>query len=275
MSIRFVSLRTLAVLSLTVPATAASAHGGNCTDVALRFTMYESATLMNLDGTVVNDLSGNPVKIPSAIVGDSGGNVYSTGASIKYCSGTYDAVLNLLVGRRKVTLKLPSPITGTGGTSLTPPAGNYTDNGVVNVRNIICHGCTYPGQPFVTRGGVEMISMYNGSEYNLRFLPIATSISSLQFAPDLDNDATKVNTANSPYPTSLVYVAPQRYDCVTSYPSWIVRGTLVNQISQPNYVQAGTLVNMGKNSFGTTNVGQFSTPFEYRIETLSCAVRPY
>jgi hypothetical protein len=112
--------------------------------------------------------------------------------------------------------------------------------------------------------------MYNRSEYNLRFA--GPNMSTLQFAPDLDNDSTWVNSATG---TSLLYVAPQPYDCVTSYPSWIVRGTLVNQASQPNYVQVGTLVDMGKNGAGATNVGQFSTPFEYRIETLSCAVKPY
>ncbi len=266
MSIRFVSLLSIAVLSLAVSAAAGSAHGGSCTDVLLRFTMHESATLMNLDGTVVTDSSGNPVTVPSAVVGDSSGDVYTTGASIK--CGTNDAVLNLLVGSRQLTLKLPSPING--GSSLTPPPGAYTDNGVANVRNIICQGCASPGQPFVTRGGVQMNSMYNRSEYNLRFA--GPNMSTLQFAPDLDNDSTWVNSATG---TSLLYVAPQPYDCVTSYPSWIVRGTLVNQASQPNYVQVGTLIDMGKNGSGTTNAGQFSTPFEYRIETLSCAVKPY
>ena len=272
---RFASSLPIAILSLAFSASAGAAHGGNCTDVPLRFTLHESATLMNLDGTVVTDSSGAPVTVPSAVVGDSGGDVYTTGASIKYCSGTYDAVLNLLVSKRKFTLILPQPISGTGANSLTPPPANYTVNGVVNVRNIICQGCPNPAQPFVTRGGVELSAMYNGSGYGLRFLPIVTSISPLQFAPDLDNDSTKVNTANSPYPTSLVYVAPQPYDCVTSYPSWIVRGTLVNQTSQPNYVQVGTLVDTGKNGSDTTSVGQFSAPFEYRIETLSCAAKPY
>ena len=118
-----------------------------------------------------------------------------------------------------------------------------------------------------------MNSMYNKSEYNLRFA--GPNVSTLPFAPDLDNDSSRVNTANSPSPTSLVYVAPQPYDCVTSYPAWIVRGTLVNQTTQPNYLQVGTLVDAGKNGIDIASAGQFSMPFEYRIETLSCAVRPY
>lgn len=257
MSIRFT------LLSLALAATATAGHAGSCTAIPVKFTFLETATLMDLNGNVVTDSIGNPVKVPSAVVGDSSGDVYTTNASIR--CGTYDAVLNLLVGSRKLTLKLPAPING--GNSLTPPPGNYTDNGVANVRNITCQGCLTPGLPFVTRAGVQMNSMYNGSEYNLRFA--GPNIFTLPFAPDLDNDSTWVASA---YGTSLVYVAPQPYDCNTSYPSWVVRGTLVNQSS---YVQAGTLIDMGKNGTGTTNVGLFSTPFEYKIETLSCAVKPY
>jgi hypothetical protein len=42
----------------------------------------------------------------------------------KVSSGTYDAVLNLLVGKRKLPVILPSPMTGSGANSFTlPPAG--------------------------------------------------------------------------------------------------------------------------------------------------------
>lgn len=243
MSIRF------AVFSLALAAFASTSYAGTCSDISVRFTFHETATLMDVNGNVVTDPTGNPATVASAVVGDSGGDVYTTSASIK--CGTQDAVLNLLTGSRKLTLKLPVPVTG--GNSLTPPPANYTDNGVANVRNITCQGCANPGQPFVTRAGVQMNSMYGGSEYNLRFAGVA-NITTLQFAPDLDNDGTWVSSANSPYPSSLVYVAPQPYDCVTSYPSWIVRGTLINQASQPNYVQLGTLIDMGKNGVWSKNV---------------------
>ena len=256
----------LAVLSLALAVTASAAHGSTCTAIPVRFTFHETATLMDLSGNVVKDSGGNPVTTPSAVVGDGSGDVYTTNASIR--CGTYDAVLNLITGSRKLTLKLPAPLSGTGGSSLTPPPGNYTVNGVVNVRNVTCQGCANPGQPFVTRAGVQMNSMYNGEEYNLRFAGPNIS-TTLPLAQDFDNDSTWIASA---YGTSLVYVAPQPYNCVSSYPSWVVRGTLVNQ---SNNLQAATLIDMGKNGGGTTNVGQFSIPFEYRIETLSCAVKPY
>jgi len=152
-------------------------------------------------------------------------------------------------------------------TNQTPPAGTYTDNGVVNVHNITCIGCSSPGQPFVTKGGVQMNGMFNGNQYNLHYLP-TQNISSLQFAPDFDNDG---NGANFPNPTSLVMVFPQPYSCAQGiYPSWIVRGTLQNQVSQPRYLQVATLVDFGKNPKTFTNVGQFSVPFEYQIQSLSC-----
>ena len=249
----------ISIAAVAIPA----ARGGGCADIPLRFTLHETAPLMNLDGTAVLDASGNPITVGSAVVGD-GNDVY-TAASIK--CGTQDAVLNVLIGKRKITVRLPDPIPGSGITNQTPPAGTYTDNGVVNVRNITCSGCSSPGQPFVTKGGVQMNGMFNGSQYNLHYLP-TQNITSLPFAPDYDNDG---NGANFPNPTSLVMVFPQPYNCVQGiYPSWIVRGTLQNQVSPPSYLQVATLVDFGKNVKNLTNVGQFSVPFEYQIESLSC-----
>jgi hypothetical protein len=266
---RFSSVITIATV---LCAAATAAHGGKCTDVPLRFTVHETATLMNLDGTVVTDSSGNPVTVPSAIVGD-GNDVY-TNASIQFCSGTYDAVLNLINGSRKVSAILPAPIANSGTNSQTPPSGKYTVNGVLNVRNIVCNGCANPGQPFVARSGAELDSMYGGAEYNLRYFP-AVNISTLPFAPDLDNDGARVGNANSPNASSLAIVLPQPYNCATGvYPSWIVRGTLQNSLSQPAYLQVGTLADLGKNGSGNTIVGQFSMPFEYQIQALSC-FHPY
>jgi len=248
-----------------------SAHAGKCTDIPLRYTLHETATLMNLDGTGVTDSSGNPVTVPSAIVGD-GSDVYTS--SILICSGTNDAVVNLINGSRKFTAILPSAIPNSGANSQTPPPGRYTVNGVLNVRNIICSGCVNPGQPFVTRAGAELDSMYSASEYNLRFFPVV-NVSTLPFAPDLDNDGTRVNESNSPNSTSIALVLPQPYNCSTGvYPSWIVRGTLQNSLSQPSYLQVGTLANLGKTGMSDTLVGQFSMPFEYQIQALSC-FHPY
>jgi hypothetical protein len=116
--------------------------------------------------------------------------------------------------------------------------------------------------------------MFGGAEYNLRFFPVV-NISTLPFAPDLDNDGNRVSNANTPNASSLALVLPQPYDCATGvYPSWIVRGTLQNSLTQLAYLQAGTLVDLGKNGLGNTAVGQFSMPFEYQIQALSC-FHPY
>ena len=52
---RLASSLPIAILSLAFSGSAGAAHGGNCTDVPLRFTLHESAVVMNLDGTVVAD----------------------------------------------------------------------------------------------------------------------------------------------------------------------------------------------------------------------------
>src|SRR6185369_8475361 len=98
--------------------------------------------------------------------------------------------------------------------SQTPPPGKYTVNGVINVRNVICIGCSSPGHPFVTRSGAELDSMYGREEYNLRYFPVA-NITTLPFAPDLDNDGDRVSNANSPNSSSYAIVLPQPYNCST------------------------------------------------------------
>src|SRR5438552_2341960 len=119
--INFALLPMVAVL-LPLPA----ANAAKCTDIPLRITLLETATLMNLDGTAAGGT------VASAVVGD-GNDVYTdgqtTGATIKFCSNTYDAVLNLLVGKRKLTAILPAAIPGSGVTANTPPPGSYTRNG--------------------------------------------------------------------------------------------------------------------------------------------------
>jgi len=254
----------ISIAALTLPAS----YARGCTTISLQFTLHETATLMNLDGTIVTDSSGNPVTVASAVVGD-GNDVYSANGSVTPCTGgTNDAVLNVQTGKRKITVKLPAPIPGSGANAQTPPVGTYTDNGVLNVRNIVCSGCGNPGQPFVTKGGVQLNGMFNGSQYNLHYLPTLNISTTLPFAPDYDNDG---NAANYPNPTSLVLVIPQPYSCAQGiYPSWIVRSTLQNQTIQPGYLQVATLVDFGNGPKNFTSVGQFSVPFEYRIQAESC-----
>jgi len=258
--IKFALLPILAAL-LPLPA----ANAAKCTDMPLRITLHDTAILMNLDGTQVADAP----PVPSTIVGD-GNDVY-TAATIKFCSNTYDAVLNLLVGKRKLTAIIPAAIPGSGGTAPTPPAGSYTKNGLFNVNNIICEGCTPgtfgPGKPFVTRVNLGLSSLFDGDDYGMQFLPI-TNISSLTMTPRTGNTPSTPPGANSPNAASLALVMPQAYNCSQGiYPSWIVRGTLMNSTSG-GYLQVGTLF-LSPASNGIT-AGQFSMPFEAQIQALQC-----
>jgi hypothetical protein len=264
--IDFALLLIVAVL-LPLPA----ANAAKCTDIPLRITLHETAVLMNLDGTLV----ANVPPVPSTIVGD-GNDVYTdgqtTGATIKFCSDTYDAVLNLLVGKRKITAVLPSAIPGSGTTTDTPPSSRYTVNGLFNVNNIICQGCTPgtfgPDKPFVTRVNVGLSSLFSGTDYGMQFLPI-TNISMLTMAPRTGNTLSTPPGANSPNVASFALVMPQAYNCKAGiYPSWIVRGTLPNATSGTSYLQVGTLY-LSPASNGIT-AGQFSMPFEAQIQALQC-----
>jgi len=259
------ALLSIAATLLTVPA----ANAAKCTDIPLRVTLHETAVLMNLDGTAAGGT------VASAIVGD-GNDVYTngqtTGATIKFCSNTYDAVLNLLVGKRKLTAILPSAIPGSGVTTNTPPASSYTVNGLFNVNNIICQGCTPgtfgPTQPFVTRVNVGLSVLFNGNDYGMQFLPI-TNISTLTMAPRTGNTPSTPPGANSPNAASFALVMPQAYNCSQGlYPSWIVRGTLLNATTGTSYLQVGTLF-LSPATNGIT-AGQFSMPFEAQIQALQC-----
>jgi hypothetical protein len=266
MSLRInLALLPIAAALLTVP----TANAAKCTDIPLKVTLNETAMLMNLDGTTAGGT------VASAIVGD-GNDVYTngqtTGATIKFCSNTYDAVLNLLVGKRKLTAILPAGIAGSGATANTPPPNSYTVNGLFNVNNIICQGCTPgsfgPNQPFVTRVNIGLSSLFNGADYGMQFLPI-TNISTLPMTPRTGNTPSTPPGANSPNPASLALVIPQSYNCSQGvYPSWVVRGTLQNSTSAPSYLQVGTLF-LSPATNGIT-AGQFSMPFEAQIQALQC-----
>lgn len=261
-----ITLLPIAAMLLALPA----ANAAKCTDIPLRVTLHETAVLMNLDGTVAGGT------VASAVVGD-GNDVYTdgqtTGATIKFCSNTYDAVLNLLVGKRKLTAILPAAISGSGVTANTPPPGAYTENGLLNIHNIICQGCTPgsfgPGKPYVTRTSMGVQSMFNGNDYGIQFLPIA-NISTLPITPLTgDTSYTPPPGANSPNAASLALVMPQSYNCAQGvYPSWIVRGTLLNATSGTSYLQVATLF-LSPASNGIT-AGQFSMPFEAQIQALKC-----
>jgi hypothetical protein len=87
-------------------------------DAALRVTIHQTAVLMNLDGTAAS------VTIATAIRGE-GNDVYGSHATLKVSAGTYGAVLNLVVGKRKLSVILPPPIPGSGANSFTLPSAGY------------------------------------------------------------------------------------------------------------------------------------------------------
>ncbi len=265
MSTKIGVLLTIAGVAFAVPAFSAP----KCTDIPLRLTFHETAVLMNLDGTAANST------VSSAIVGD-GNDVYSNGqtaaVTIKFCSGTYDAVLNLLVGKRHLTVLLPAPIANSGESANTPPPGSYTRNGLFSVHNIICQGCTPGtfgvGKPFVTRVSVGVNSMFNGNDYGIQFLPIANP-TTLPAAQNQGNEPGIPPSTNVPNSTSWAVVLPQEYNCAQGvYPSWTIRGTLPNDASSNSYLQVGTLF-LSPASNGIT-AGQFSMPFEAQIQALQC-----
>lgn len=265
-------LLCVSMLSFALFGINATAKGGKCNDIAASITLNPTAAAMNLDGTAVLDASGNPVTLSSAVDGD-GNNLYTSNMTIQTCD-TQDAILNLQTGGRKISIILPSPIANSGN-SATPPSGTYTANGVINVRNIVCQGCANPGQPFVTRAGIEMDSMFNGLTYFVWNMA-AVDISTLPLAPDNDpnGDSGRISISNSPNENSLVIVLPQHYDCTQSiFPSWIVRNTLPNQTSPPSFSGLAALAETNKHGI-TSSSGEFSMPFEFRIQALSC-FHPY
>lgn len=259
-------LRTLPlVIGILLAGGAASpalAQKNTCKDVPIRWFIYPVATLA--DGTTV----------AAAVVGDSNWYAASSGTSntvIHVCgdSATRDATL-LMGTKRKLTVSLPEPIPGSVVEETL--AGTYQSGAFVNVRNILCFGCSVaPGQPFTTRMAFQLPGLADRKDYRLRFPPLVTDAVSTYTRVDL------VEVENTPYVTSTVQVIPQPYDCAaggTVKPSWIVRGT--NASSDPSVpgshnLQVGTLSRIASN--GTRyHAGQYSMPFEIRIEALSCYV---
>lgn len=232
---------------------------GKCTNQPLRMELKSSATLS--DGVTT---------VPSAVTGD--GNWYTdgpgVGALIHYCSGTYDAVLNLPQGKRMLTFTFPSPIPGSYVDEQIP-AGAYQRNGLINVRNLICSGCGVdPHQPFTARVVMQIFPLVNGHDFSLQYMPLVVD------APDLHTSPPNLPEANVPYSSSPALVIPLPYDCLTGgsvKPAWLVRGTVPNNdpATPAGFgLQVGTAHSMLRS--GNVRAGQYSMPFELRIEALQC-----
>jgi hypothetical protein len=259
------------MLVVTALPTVLAAASQKQTDVPLTLTFHRTAQLSNWDGTVTGST------VPSAVAGDSSGDLYTNDTTIKFASGTFDAVLNLLVGKRYYSWILPAPIAGTGGLPQTPSPGTYTGLGVINIRNILCQGCTAqnpgytPGTPFVTRVSVDLSQIgLNGSKdgYTMWYGPL-TDETSLIVAPDYDNGESNWTWANSPNPTAWAVVLPQPYNCALGvYPWWIVRATLPNTrvAGAASYTALGSLWDHTLKIF----TGDFVMPFEIQLQAQKC-----
>lgn len=228
--------------------------GGGCRDIATRWYIYPVATLPDQS------------TIPAAISGDGG---WYTGGSIHRCgtSPTNDATIKLSKSRR-VTFAFPVPVSGSIiEEALTTSGATYQDGSFLNLRNILCVGCANPSAPFTTHFALQLYDI-NRQQYRLRFMPPGVD------APDLHIDPAIIPSENTPYEASPALVVPQPYDCASggaTRPSWIVRG--VNPSADPSLsaldnLQVGTLRRVVTG--GTVHAGQYSMPFEMRIEALSC-----
>ena len=233
--------------------------GGGCRDVETRWFIYPVATLQ--DGTTV----------PSAIQGD--GNWYSSGAGgtsntvIHICGAdpTYDSTM-AMSSKRKLSVSFLAPVSGS--VLQESVSGTYLDSAFMNLRNILCVGCTLPpGEPFTTHMAFQLSSL-SRDVYRLRFMPHVTD------APDRHINPDQIPAENVPFESSPVLVIPQPYNCTTggsTKPSWIVRGTVPTSdgdVSATENLQVGTLSRVGRTAI--THAGQYSMPFEMRIEALSC-----
>ncbi len=236
------------------------AQKGKCEGIPPRWFIYPVATM--LDGSTVQ----------SAISGDGNWYSASSGTSntvIHWCgeNASNDATV-LMSRKRKLTVALPAPVTGS--VIEESLSGTYQNSAFMNVRNILCYGCTKaPFEPFTTRMGLQFPALVNRQDYRLRFTPFVTD------SPDRHTNPDAIPAENTPYEGSPVLVLPQPYDCTTggsTKPSWIVRGT--NASIDPNVpaaenLQIGTLSRI--EAKGTRHhAGQYSLPFEIRIEALSC-----
>lgn len=226
-----------------------------CKDVPIRW--FFSATATQPDGTVV----------PSAISGDGAWYADGVNSSIHVCgtNPTYDATV-AVSNKRKVSFSFGAPVNGSV-VSESIAGGTYRDSPFFNVRNLLCVECrSDPSQPFTTRIGMQ-VKLVN-QDYRLRFMPEYTD------SPDRHTNPAAIPFENTPYVTSPALVIPQPYDCLsggTVKPSWIVRGTNASTdpgIAPSENLQVGTLSRLTSSS--AVHAGQYSMPFEFRIEAMSC-----
>lgn len=242
----------LVLLSAAVHAPLGAAPS-KCQDIPLRVTVFNNA--------VTDPTTG--ASTPSAIRSDGGGEYVNNGTSIKVCSGTNDAVVNLGGTKRTFTFVFGNPISGSVIQAVPGwVPGVYAATGWLNVRNI-----TYSKEPFATHVGSTFTVSVDRATYRLGFKGTSPDVPN---APNLD-DPNRTQADNTPFPSSPAMVYPT-YPTVCgsgSMPRWLVRGT------SPNFpdtqLQVGTLHKVASKPQGEeVHEGQYSMPFEMLIEALQC-----
>ena len=257
-AVRSSVLAPMAVLSLTLSATAGLAHGGTCNlDLPLQWTV---------NPTYVDGLTAN------AITGD--GSPYVNGqsgvaATIKVCTGTNDAVLMLGSSARVFSVSFAKPLATTNNTP-SWANGVVTGAGILNINNItfVPAGHTRADEyTFTTRMGSQL--PVKGT-WNFRMWNPTTAANS--------SSNVWVTAANTPYTDSLVYAhhCPANSAATTGPCAGIVRETWFvyadttgngtsSQTGLP-LTQVGGLMDTSRSS--PINGGQFSMPFSFVISTL-------
>lgn len=245
------SIWVVVLLTVAHPVWAkAAAKPTSCTDVPVRVTILNNA---------VDPATG--AVLASALLSDGGGEYVNgtsnVSATIHVCDGTHDVILNVASTKRTFAYQFPSPIAGSVIQSQPAWApGTSNVSGWINVRNLL-----FSTQPFTTHMGTTFAGPDRAS-YRLGFMPASVD------APDLhpvnDNE-------NVPYDSSPAKVYPQAFDCNvggTTKPSWLVLGDNSNSLGT---MQVGTLYKLSSSPTGaSTHEGQYTLPFELRIDALTC-----
>lgn len=224
---------------------------GRCSDVPLRVTLYNTALVDPATGTAVT----------TALQSDGLGEyVNGIGGSvlIKVCAGTNDAVLNVTSTKRAFSFQFPAPLEGSviDSVPVWVPGRNLV-SGWISVRNI-----TFSKQPFTTRVGSTFTTASDRATYRLGFMPVGTD------APDIHTGDLEAALDNTPYPTSpaMVYPSYPQACGAGNMPTWLVRGTTTNSAGQMQVAALHKVPNKG----AQVHEGQYSMPFEMRIDALQC-----
>ena len=239
---------------------ASAAHGGTCNlDLPLQWTLNP----LYVDGATA-----------SAITGDGGGPYVNgqsgVSATIKVCTGTYDAVLSN--SSRTISFNFAKMLASSSNTpTWAGSGGTVTGTGLLNIRNItfVPSGNTRADEyTFTTRMGSNL--PVKGS-WNFRIFNPTTDAAS--------GDSVYVQTNNTPYLNSLVIAhhCPANSTATTGpcagvtnetwfvYPDTAVTQSGTSQNGQP-LTQVGALVNTQRSS--PINGGEFSMPFYFVISRL-------